>query len=52
MELVEHLTEMIAEEDKVYALLQNMSQQMDAMNSFNEYSLWVTILGEFKEAIS
>jgi len=39
MELVEHLTEMIAEEDKLYALLQNMSQQMDAMNSFNKYSL-------------
>jgi len=52
MELVEHVTEMIAEEDKVYAMFQNISQQTEAINSFNEYSSSVTILGEFKEAIS
>jgi len=52
MELVEHLTEMIAEENKVYALLQNISQKREAINFLNEFSLAITILGEFKEVIS
>ena len=52
MELVEHLTEMLVQENKVYALLQNMSQQRETVNFLNEYSLVVTIIGEFKEVIS
>jgi len=52
MVLVEHLSEVIPEEEKMYAILQNMSQQIKALNSFNEYSSWLNILGKFKEEIS
>ena len=52
MELFEPLTEVIPDEEKINAMIQNMSQQMEAVNPFNEYSSWVTILGKFKEAIS
>jgi gastrin-releasing peptide receptor len=52
MELVEHLTEMISEEDKIFAMFENISQQIKSINPFNKYSSWVTILGKFKEMIS
>jgi len=52
MELVEHLTEMVSEEEQFYAMFQNISQQMKATNPSNEHSLWVTILGESKEVAS
>ena len=51
-EMVEHLTEMISDEGEINAALQNINQQMKAINPFNEYSMWVNILGKFKEAIS
>jgi len=52
IELVENLTEMIAEEDKVYALAENMSQRINAMNFFNAYSLFATTHEELKEVTS
>ena len=52
IELVEHLSEMISEEDKLYAATENISQQIGVINPFNEYSSWVTILEKFKEAFS
>jgi len=49
MEPIEQLTLMISEELKIYAMIQNTRQQIDAMNPVNEYSLWVRIVGEFRE---
>ena len=50
MELVENLTEMIADEKKINELNENISQQKEANNPFNEYSMWTTILRDFEEA--
>jgi gastrin-releasing peptide receptor len=49
--VMEYLTDMISEEGKIVAMVQNMSQQIEAMNPLNEYSLWETILGTFTEVI-
>jgi len=52
MVLVRHLSQVIPEEEKIHAMIQNRSQQIEALNNFNEYSSWVNILGKFKEEIS
>jgi hypothetical protein len=48
MVLVEHLCEVITEEEKMYAIIQNMSLQIKAGNSFKEYLYCVNIHREIQ----
>ena len=52
MEVVEHLTEMISEEDKIGAMKRIILQQMEAVDKFYEYSLFEIIVGKQKELVT
>jgi gastrin-releasing peptide receptor len=52
MEMVEYLTKMISDEDKFCAMIQNISQHIEATKSFNAYSFQVNILEELNEVES
>ena len=51
-ELVERLTVMILEEDKIYAINRSIFQKKEEINTFNRYSVWETIVGEQNELVS
>jgi hypothetical protein len=51
-ELVERLTDMILEEDKIYAINRSIFQKKEEINTFNRYSVWETIVGEQNELVS
>jgi gastrin-releasing peptide receptor len=51
-ELVEHLTEMMSEEDKIVATRRNAQQQMEAISAFNKSSVLQITVGKRKELVN
>ena len=52
MEVVEHLTDMISQEDKLFEISQIILQKKNEIDTFYRYSVWETIVEKQKELVS